>query len=184
MKSVLMGLLMFSFALPSLRAAEAPLSFEQAIASASTPKELAALMKKNFRFTKDEKNFHETDHWQSPKEIWDRKTGDCEDYALFAQYVLRTHGIDAETVSIYGAGGYAHTIVIFKEAGFFRILNQAKLERFHAKSMPEAISLLNPEWTWAAIAKLKASRGYIRETFSNSRIEQPQPSVSPHPFPL
>lgn len=182
MKLVLLGILIFSFATPPLRAAVPLLSFEQVAASTKTPQELAALMKKNFHFKEDQKLFSQEDHWQSPEEIWNRKAGDCEDYAIFAQYVLRKHGIEAEVVSFYGAGGYAHTLVMFKENGRFRMLNQHKLERFRAGSIEEALSKLNPQWTWAAIAEHKGVRGYIRETFFN--FPPKQTAIPPQPFLL
>ena len=162
-----MTLLTLFISLLPVHPLNAALTFNEAVSAANTPQKLAALMKSEFRFATDEKIFRQTDHWQSPEEIWSRKIGDCEDYALFAQYVLRTHGIEAQIVSIYGVSGYAHTIVIFEENGFYRVMNQAKLERFRAKSMNEAIGQLNPGWTWAAIADRKAMRGYNRETIFN-----------------
>ncbi len=176
--AVLAGLLVFSLVPP----AEASLSLEQAIASVSTPKELAALMKKEFRFEEDQKLFREADHWQSPEEIWNLKAGDCEDYAVFARYVLRKHGIEAEIVSLYGAEGYAHTVVIFKDKDHFRVFNQHKLERFRTKSIKGVLGKLYPQWTWAAIAEPKAARGHIREIFFNN--SPAKPSLPHQPFPL
>ena len=146
-----------------------PVSLDQTIGTINTPKAIVDLMKKKFTFVEDDKLFGRTDYWQSPEELWSRKASDCEDYALFAQSILRKNGIEAEVLSIYGTEGYAHTIVIFKEDGLFRILNQAKLERFRAKSIHEAIEKLNPEWTWAAIAEEHNHRGKSIKTILRLR---------------
>jgi len=50
-------------------------------------------------------NVHDVDdYWQAPKETLDRRSGDCEDYAIFIMYHLEKIGIDT---TLCGVDGHA-----------------------------------------------------------------------------
>lgn len=148
-------------------------SLDQAIESVSTPKEVAHFMKKVFTFTEDEKLFRGTDYWQSPEEFWKRRRGDCEDFALFVQYILRKHGVKGDVVSIYGANGYAHTVFIFQKEGRYDVINEDRFYPYKAKSLEEAVRRVYPYWTWAAIAERRNGRGGSLRTITNPSPSEP-----------
>lgn len=176
--TIILAITLFPISLFAQSNAVPSQSLDEIIEGLPTPQKVVSLMSKEFDFVEDSRLFSTYDYWQSPEEIWQRKKGDCEDYALFAQYALKKQGIEAEVVSVYSADGYAHTVTIFKEKGLFRVINQDKLESFRANSIEDAISQLNPEWTWAAVAKPKAARGHNQRTILN-----PSPSNEGSTFP-
>ncbi|MBI3317278.1 MAG: transglutaminase-like cysteine peptidase [Candidatus Omnitrophica bacterium] len=133
----------------------------------NSPDDLSNFMKRNFKFTEDETLFGEIDYWQSPEEFYSRKKGDCEDYALFAQYVLARLNMESYVVSIYAANGYAHTLLIYREGGRYQVLNEDRLIRYNASSLEDAIGQVNSDWSWAAIARRQDTRGFALQTFFN-----------------
>jgi len=40
------------------------------------------------------------DYWQTPSQTYTKRTGDCEDFALLAMYLMHTAGIDSHLVLI------------------------------------------------------------------------------------
>jgi len=139
----------------------------------TTPKAIAAFLREEFRFQGDEELFGEIDHWQTPEEFVARQVGDCEDYALLAQTLLRRNGIEAYVVSIFGDGGYAHTVSVFvDERGRYNAINQDRLRTVHAKSLEALATHLYPGWTVAMIAEQDGTRG--------RSVAQ---RINPHPIP-
>ncbi|MDP3920528.1 MAG: transglutaminase-like domain-containing protein [Candidatus Omnitrophota bacterium] len=145
-----------------------PLSLHKAVENITTPKALAHFMHRSFEFVQDAHLFGTNDYWQSPEEFWERRAGDCEDYALFAKQALANIGIEAYVVSFYAGNGYGHTIALYKENGLFNIIDEARLREASAKTIEEAISIVNADWTWGALAERRGSRGWmIREIHNN-----------------
>ena len=140
-----------------------------------TPKALATFLHRTFTFTHDEELFGREDYWQSPEEFLTRKAGDCEDYAILAQAVLRHHGIRAYLFSVFGEGGYAHTVCVFvDEHGRYNILNQDRLRYYQASSLEALASLLCPAWTFGGIAERAGTRGRLVQKIVNT---QPAPTL-------
>lgn len=123
-----------------------------------TPETLGSFLAREMAFREDREVFGRADHWQSPEEFLSRRQGDCEDYALLAEAVLRRQGKEAFVFSLYGPG-YAHTVCIFKEQGLYHIFNQDKVIRCSAGSVEEAAALLCPQWKWGAVAEKFGRRG-------------------------
>jgi predicted transglutaminase-like cysteine proteinase len=118
-------------------------------------------MKENFKFEEDKKLFGIEDYWQSPEEFWGRRTGDCEDYALFAKQVLEQHGIESYVVSFYGPRGYAHTIVIYRDGDRYDVINEDRLKRYQAETVEEALSKVYSDWSWGAVAQEHNHQGWM-----------------------
>ena len=158
--------------------AELPVSFrilEDILSSVKTPEDLVQLMKKEFKYVEDDRLLGQNDYWQSPEELWKHKAGDCEDFALFAQYVLKKQGFETQVVSLYGAGGYGHTVAIFKRNGKYHVMNEDRLSYYNASSLEEALTRVNPSWIWASIAARRGGRGWsLREI----RNPSPAPAFS------
>lgn len=131
------------------------------------PQDLVRFLKKNFKFIEDEKLFGVHDYWQTPEEFLGRRTGDCEDYALFAKFVLQSLGYEAEVVSFYGPDNYAHTIAVYKENGRFNVINEDRLYRYQSRTIEEALSKVHPLWAWGAIAEQRGTRGWIKRQLLN-----------------
>ena len=118
-------------------------------------------MHSNFRFTDDESLFGTEDYWQSPEEFWRLRAGDCEDYALLAQYVLTRLGYESYVVSLYDDQLYAHTIAVFRDENGFQVMNEDRLYEFDSGNLEDALSLTYPGWSWGAVAELRNTRGWM-----------------------
>ncbi len=133
----------------------------------STPELLAGFLRDQMTFREDNELFGRRDYWQSPEEFLRRGAGDCEDDALLAQAVLERQGGEAWVFSLYGPG-YAHTVCLFREGGYYHIFNQDKVIRCKAASLEEAASFLYPRWSWGAVARRFGRRGRAVQRLRNS----------------
>ena len=135
---------------------------QQVAVSHPTPESVASFLRAEFIFQRDEDQFGEIDRWQSPEEFLQRRVGDCEDYALLAQALLRRNGIEAYVFSVFGKEGYAHTVSVFvDEQGRYNVINQGKLQRYRAPSLDLVAAQMNPSWTVGMIAEQDGTRGRI-----------------------
>ncbi|MBN1688836.1 MAG: transglutaminase-like cysteine peptidase [Candidatus Omnitrophica bacterium] len=144
-----------------------PNPLENTLESIQNPQDLVQLMRDHFKFVDDYDLFGTLDYWQSPEEFWASKTGDCEDYALFAKFVLEKKGMEAFVVSLYGPHGYGHTITLYREKERFNVINEDRLYQYESKTVEEALSRVNPQWTWGAFAEQKGTRGWPLRTIKN-----------------
>ena len=154
-----------------------PSLLDQLASTYTTPNAVATLLRDEFTFKRDEELFGETDHWQSPEEFLKRKAGDCEDYALLAQAILRLNGIEAYVVSLFGREGYAHTVCVFKdERGRYNLIDVDKIRYPKTTSLEALASWLYPAWTSGGVVEQAGLRGRMIQ-----RITNPHP-VSPLAF--
>lgn len=142
---------------------------DQLAATYHTPGAIATFLREAFRFQRDEDLFGEVDRWQSPEEFLQRKTGDCEDYALLAQALLQRNGIESYVFSLFGAEGYAHTVSVFvDEDGRYNVLNEGKLRRYRANSLEAVAAEINPAWTIGMIAEQDGTHGRVIREIVNA----------------
>lgn len=150
-------------------------ALDRAANAYSTPKAIANFLKREFTFKRDLDLFGEADHWQSPDEFLAQQAGDCEDYALLAQALLRRHGFEALIFSVFGEDGYAHTVAVFVDQdGRYDVINQDRLELTHVQSLEAIASRLYPAWTYAAIVEQDGFYGQPVKEFFNEH-----PAASP-----
>ncbi len=137
--------------------AESPLDL--VARSCSTPEQLARFLNAHLIFQEDLSLFGEADYWQAPEEVLVRGRGDCEDYALLADDLLKRQGRKSLVFSLYGPKGYAHTVCVFVEDGRYNLLNQDRLVRTGAASLEELAGKLCRDWEWGAVAERHGHRG-------------------------
>ncbi len=134
-----------------------------------TPQTIAKFLHDEFTFKQDKDLFGEVDYWQTPQEFAVRKSGDCEDYALLAETLLRRNGIEAYVFSVFGDDGYAHTISIFRdEKGRYNAINQGAVRYYRAKSLEALASQLYPSWNFAGIVEPDGKRGRMVREIRNA----------------
>ena len=143
----------------------APSLVDQLARRYTSPDAVAGFLRDAFTFTRDEDLFGEVDYWQSPEEFAARRVGDCEDYALLAQALLRRNGVEAYVVSLFGEDGYAHTVSVFiDEQGRHNVINQGAIRYYRAASLEALASAVYPGWTFGGIAEREGTRGrFVRE---------------------
>lgn len=142
-----------------------------------SPESLSKFMRKNFKFVEDAENFGKVDYWQSPEAMLGRKKGDCEDFALFAHAALTELGIESHVISMYGKNQFAHTVTVFKHEGKYRVINDGKLKKYDTKNLEDALSKVEPNWTWAAYTERRNDRGWMNEIFYNPAFQPHQAQI-------
>lgn len=106
------------------------LSMEDVVERFGTPERVSDYMQVCFRYVSDRELFGEDDVWQPPARVFERRVGDCEDYALFAWHVLRVHGIPAHLFSAF-TEGRGHAMCVFEEDWKLHTICNAGLRRWH-----------------------------------------------------
>ncbi len=128
----------------------------------TTPTAVGAFLQQEFTFRRDEELFGQIEYWQSPLEFLQRRSGDCEDYALLARDLLLRNGMEAYVFSLFGTRGYAHTVCLFVDAdGRYNVINQATVVFYRAQSLEALAAQLYPEWTFGGIVEQEGTRGRL-----------------------
>lgn len=140
-----------------------------------TPESIAEFLRNQISFAEDRDLFGRSEYWQAPEEFLARRKGDCEDYAILTQALLKRLGFEAFVFSLYGERGYAHTVMVFKENGRYHVVNQDRLIRLQAKSLEELSDRLYSDWTWGAVVAQRGHQGRIICEIFKTPIET-QPS--------
>lgn len=69
------------------------------------------------------------DYWKLPEEFYNNKGGDCEDFSIFAMYILKMkYNINSKLVLIILSEGL-HTIIHVENKYYFDILNNELLNK-------------------------------------------------------
>ncbi len=146
-----------------------PLSLQVLASQLNTPEAIAKYMWRHFQVESDRAQFGREEKWQSPEEFLTTRRGDCEDFALFAQQVLKLNGISSFLLNVY-SDKTAHTVCVFKEGGFYHVIDGTEVIRTKASSLDGLISEINPFWRESAIVRASESSdgGKILARFGRS----------------
>ncbi|MBI4355243.1 MAG: transglutaminase-like cysteine peptidase [Candidatus Omnitrophica bacterium] len=154
------------------RVAQAPApttSLDRLAERYTTPRAIAAFLHDRFTFVHDQEQFGVEERWQAPEEFARRHAGDCEDYANFARHLLVRNGYAAYVFSLFGDGGYAHTVCIFvDEHGRYNVINQDRVQLLRAPSLEALAAALCPAWTFGGIAEQAGTRGQLVQRITNA----------------
>ena len=142
------------------------LTWEQVQTVNKTPKSVCAAVRHQVRYAEDI-----GDNWTTGKETWDKKKGDCEDYAACVVDLCQAAGIEA-SIHIYCPKGSweAHAVVIGSWNGQLWISSNGWYENI--ESMDEAKKVVAKAAGWRHREILTASpeeakRGYIDLALDN-----------------
>ncbi len=118
----------------------------------NSPKTLGTWLYDNFTY-----ELEEEEHWKSPKEMVKDKSGDCEDFAILAQYVLKKLGYKAYLIVVeYYYEDEMHAICVFRhEDGTYSYYSNEYYEPRRYKSVRELLSGHSLMWknAWVIISK-------------------------------
>ena len=137
----------------------ASLSLDVVAKTYTTPEALADFLHQTMTLKTDEELFGTADYWQKPEEFLARRAGDCEDYALFAQAILKRQGIEAQVLSLYGRDGYAHTVCVFARGGRYNVINQDRVCYYQANTLTALAQRIHNDWSYGALAEVAGTRG-------------------------
>lgn len=133
------------------------LSLEVLALQLRTPEQIARYMWRHFAFETDQRQFGQSDHWQSPEELLANQKGDCEDFAIFAHSLLKLNGIPSLLLNIYGRR-FAHTVCMFKQNGKYHVIDGAEVKHFEAEDIKALSSELYPFWEKTAVVTPSPAR--------------------------
>jgi hypothetical protein len=94
----------------------------------ATPEAIDTFMQVCFEYVSDLEHHGLEEHWQDPFTTHELKRGDCEDYALYAWYVLRRNGYEAHVLAVF-TEHEGHAVCVFEEHGRFHSICNEGLER-------------------------------------------------------
>lgn len=84
-------------------------TLDQVVSKLDTPEKCFEWMQNNFTYTPD--ICHE-DEYRPAQETFKLRTGDCDDYAMFAEYVLSQHGYNTYILSVFNATN-GHAVCVY-----------------------------------------------------------------------
>ena len=116
------------------------LSMAEVVRRFDTPERVNDFMQVSFRYVSDRELFGVDELWQTPADTFENKAGDCEDFALFAWFLLRLHGVPAHLFAAFTAER-GHAVCTYEEHGrLHTICNEGLIRRgvrrFHARPRP------------------------------------------------
>jgi len=108
-----------------------------------TPAQVSQWFRSEFRYETEM-----PDRWQPAEETVDVKKGDCEDFAILAQAVLKRLNIPSEilVINFKDLPNQAHSVCIFKNGEFYSLISNQELIQTHASAIEAAIEEQYPDW--------------------------------------
>ncbi|MBI4981645.1 MAG: transglutaminase domain-containing protein [Candidatus Omnitrophica bacterium] len=107
-----------------------------------SPQQLAGWLVKEFKYRTEM-----PDQWQSAEETFKLKQGDCEDFAIISQKILKDLGFKGEILVVkFRSIAQSHALCIFKQGKYFSFISNQKIVSTKATSIKEAISQCYPDW--------------------------------------
>jgi len=167
---ILIALGLFLFPCSGIQAKTNP-SLEELAAQLTTPELLEKYMTSRFTYVTDQALFGKDEYWQTPREMAARCEGDCEDYALFAQAILKANGYNAFLVSVYWHRG-AHTVTVFDNKGKWGIFNLARLVYTNAVTMKDLANFIVGDWSSVALTRQEGATGVISRKFQGNLADR------------
>ena len=160
------------FSLPSTSQAKtpaAPPSLDALARELQTPELLEKYMRKNFLYVEDRALFGQEEYWQTAEEMAFRKKGDCEDFATFAQAILKRNGYQTFLVSVYWELD-AHTVVVFEREGTWGLFDLDQLSYLKRGSLKEIGDRIQNNWSYLGLMRKEGRLGLISRKFWAHRL--------------
>lgn len=87
------------------------------------------------------------DRWQTVDETIDSKMGDCEDFAILSQALLKERGVGSELIIVKFEGmNISHVVCVWKEKEHYSFMSNRKLIRTSSNSIEDAVEEIYPDW--------------------------------------
>lgn len=128
-----------------------PSALTQISKTIKNPAELSNLLATEFRYETEM-----PDRWSKAEETAVAKKGDCEDFAILAQEILKRINIDSQILIIkYKGISQAHAICIFKEGDTYSFISNQELVRTNAPTVTAAVEEQYTDWESIKITDAK-----------------------------
>jgi len=140
-RQVVPGLALFLFILPSVCFSQ-NIQMHNVTSFVHNPAELANWFAQDFQYETEM-----PDSWQNAGETVLVKKGDCEDFAILAQEVLKKLGIKSDILVLKFQGlSQEHAVCMFKEGNYYSFISNQQLVRTSASTVTAAIAEQYSDW--------------------------------------
>ncbi|MFC1517370.1 transglutaminase-like domain-containing protein [Candidatus Margulisiibacteriota bacterium] len=132
-------------------------SFEEVVTKLDTPEKVYEWMRINFSYVPDDSY---DDEFRAPQTTFGLRYGDCDDYALFAEYVLKEHGYETEIISVFSATK-GHTVCVWKDNNKkYNHLSNSDLRKISVKKLEKIAEDVYADWKVYSI--YPSNQGIVR----------------------
>ena len=119
------------------------------------------LVNRYVAYRRDIDNYGVIDHWATPREMLERRSGDCEDYAILKMALLRELGVPASSMSVVILGdesrGLFHAVLSLRTNRGHLILDNVRDDVLMDRDLPH----------YRPLYSVSDGRGYIHGRRSN-----------------
>ncbi len=134
------------------RATAAAMSLDELAARYDTPAKVWYLLEQTVTYAYDRQVWGGDEYFATAEELWARKRGDCEDYAVFAKALLERNGYTTVLFSAWrperdAGGNDGHTVVAVLEHGRWNHISNLGYVRAEAATQEELAASIFPTWT-------------------------------------
>jgi predicted transglutaminase-like cysteine proteinase len=132
--------------------ATAAMTLHQLAGIYDTPAKVWYLLEHTVAYAFDQDEYGMAEYFPTAEELWARKRGDCEDYAILAKALLDRNGYTTVLFSAWHAahdasGNDGHTVVAFLEHGRWNHISNLGYVRAEAVTHEELAASIFPDWT-------------------------------------
>jgi len=98
------------------------------------------------------------DNWSLPQETLNKKTGDCEDFALLTKAVTRVLGYKPQFLALIRKEK-AHAICVMKQDGYYVWFDNTKFVRTKARTFAEFAKYITTDFQYQEVNELNEETG-------------------------
>ncbi len=132
-------------------------SFETVVQDLNTPQKVYDWMRTNITYRQDTSA---ADEFCDAETTFARGYGDCDDYAMFANYVLEQHGYATQVVSVY-TETQGHAVCVWKdEHNKMNAISNTGVQEISAPNLMNVADAVYPDWKVYAV--YPSNEGTIR----------------------
>jgi predicted transglutaminase-like cysteine proteinase len=118
----------------------------------NNPRDICNAVRNRMRYTSDVVNA-----WQSADQSWNRKKGDCEDFAVTVRHICHAKGLSADVYAFYPkTGEMGHAVTIGRSADGLWMSSNGSFERITSITDARNIIRRRHGWTGTTVASYKA----------------------------
>ncbi len=125
--------------------------------TATTPQAICEAVSSRIRYAADT-----TDHWQDSLETWNRRLGDCEDFAATVRDICLARGLDASIYILNAKNkNEAHAIVIGRHNGTVWMSSNGQYQDVRDIKHAQDIVMREQDWNHSDIAVYLADKNML-----------------------
>ncbi|MEW6101403.1 MAG: transglutaminase-like domain-containing protein [Candidatus Omnitrophota bacterium] len=134
-----------------------------------TPQELSLWLLNEFEYVREIK-----DSWQKAPELLASRKGDCEDFAILSQELLKAMGIKSHILIIKFKGlNQSHAVCIWEQNGRFSFISNQRLIQTDKTSLIDVIEAHYSDWEQLIFTNAnKQFTTIVTNGINNTALEQ------------